>query len=33
MNTDFAAGNIGLGNDFYTAPQAKTITFGIDIGF
>lgn len=33
MNTDFLAGNIGLGNDFYTAPQARTITFGIDIGF
>lgn len=33
MNSDFIAGNIGLGNDFYTAPQAKTITFGIDIGF
>jgi len=33
MNTDFLAGNIGLGNDFYTAPQARTITFGVDIGF
>lgn len=33
MNTDFLAGNIGLGNEFYTAPQARTITFGIDIGF
>jgi hypothetical protein len=33
MNTDFLAGNISLGTDFYTAPQAKTITVGIDIGF
>ncbi len=33
MNTDFLAGNISLGTDFYTAPQAKTLTFGIDIGF
>lgn len=33
MNSDFIAGNIGQGNDFYTAPQAKTISFGIDIGF
>lgn len=33
MNSDFVAGNIGLGNDFYTAPQAKTFTIGIDLGF
>lgn len=33
MNTDYLAGNIGLGNEFYTAPQARTITFGVDIGF
>jgi TonB-linked SusC/RagA family outer membrane protein len=33
VNTDFTAGNIGQGNDFYAAPQAKTITFGINIGF
>jgi TonB-dependent starch-binding outer membrane protein SusC len=33
MNTDFLASNIGLGTDFYTAPQAKTFTFGIDLGF
>jgi len=33
MNTDFLAGNISLGTDFYTAPQARTITFGVDIGF
>jgi TonB-dependent starch-binding outer membrane protein SusC len=33
MNTDFLAGNISQGMDFYTAPQARTITFGVDIGF
>ncbi|MEL6255661.1 MAG: TonB-dependent receptor [Bacteroidota bacterium] len=33
VNADFVAGNIGLGNDFYSAPQAKTIIFGINIGF
>lgn len=33
MNTDFLAGNISQGTDFYTAPQSRTITFGIDIGF
>jgi TonB-dependent starch-binding outer membrane protein SusC len=33
MNTDFLAGNISLGMDFYTAPQARTLTFGVDIGF
>jgi TonB-linked SusC/RagA family outer membrane protein len=26
-------GNISQGNDFYSAPQAKTITFGINVGF
>lgn len=33
VNADFTAGNIGLGNDFYSAPQAKTIIFGIKVGF
>lgn len=33
VNTDFAAGNIGQGNEFYSAPQARTLTFGVDIGF
>lgn len=33
VNTDYLAGNIGQGNDFYAAPQAKTIMFGINIGF
>jgi len=33
MNTDYLASNISLGTDFYTAPQAKTFTFGIDVGF
>lgn len=33
VNTDFIASNISQGNDFYAAPQAKTIMFGINIGF
>ena len=32
INTTFA-GNYQLGTDFYTSPQAKTITFGINVGF
>ena len=33
VNTDFTAGNIGLGTDFYAAPQARTITLGVNIDF
>ncbi|TDB61381.1 SusC/RagA family TonB-linked outer membrane protein [Arundinibacter roseus] len=33
VNADYLAGNIGLGNDFYSAPQAKTIIVGINLGF
>lgn len=33
VNTDFLANNISLGNDFYAAPQARTIIFGINLGF
>ncbi len=33
VNTDFTAGNIGLGTDFYAAPQARTITLGLNIDF
>ncbi|WP_210487015.1 SusC/RagA family TonB-linked outer membrane protein [Rufibacter aurantiacus] len=33
VNTDYLAGNISQGNDFYGAPQARTITFGVNIGF
>jgi hypothetical protein len=33
VNTDFIDGNIALGTDFYAAPQARTITFGVDVGF
>ncbi len=32
INTTFA-GNYQLGTDFYTPPQPKTITFGINVGF
>ena len=33
VNTDYLAGNIGQGNDFYSAPQARTITLGVNVGF
>lgn len=32
INTTFAGG-VNLGHDFYTPPQAKTITFGVNFGF
>lgn len=33
VNTDFLATNVLQGIDFYAAPQARTITFGVNIGF
>ena len=33
VNTDYLASNLSQGNDFYAAPQPKTITAGINIGF
>ena len=38
VSADYVAGNpntgnIGQGNDFYSAPQAKTYTIGVNIGF
>ena len=33
VNADFTASNIGQGNDFYSAPQARTYTVGINVGF
>jgi outer membrane receptor protein involved in Fe transport len=32
VNTDFLASNINLGNDFYSSPQPRTITFGVNVG-
>ncbi|SIS57057.1 TonB-linked outer membrane protein, SusC/RagA family [Filimonas lacunae] len=32
VNSDYQATNINQGVDFYSAPQAKTIVFGINIG-
>lgn len=32
INTTFA-GSVQLGHDFYTPPQARTITFGLNVGF
>ncbi|SDE57347.1 TonB-linked outer membrane protein, SusC/RagA family [Mucilaginibacter pineti] len=33
LNSDAFSGNITQGYDFYAAPQAKTITFGVNVGF
>lgn len=33
VNADYVAGNIGQGNDFYSAPQLRTYTLGASIGF
>lgn len=33
VNSDDFTGNIGQGIDFYTAPQPRTIMFGINVGF
>jgi hypothetical protein len=32
INTTYT-GNINLGHDFYTPPQAKTVSIGINVGF
>lgn len=32
VNSDYQASNINLGVDFYSAPQPRTITFGLNIG-
>jgi TonB-dependent starch-binding outer membrane protein SusC len=33
VNTDYRAGNINQGGDFYAAPQIKSIVFGLNVGF
>ena len=33
VNADYLSSNIAQGNDFYSAPQAKTYTLGVNIGF
>ncbi len=33
VNSDFVAGNIGLGNEFYSAPQARSLTAGVQFTF
>ncbi|HEX7846358.1 MAG TPA: SusC/RagA family TonB-linked outer membrane protein, partial [Chitinophagaceae bacterium] len=33
VNTDYRAGNRNQGGDFYAAPQIKSVTVGINIGF
>lgn len=32
VNADFQSSNINLGVDFYSSPQPRTITFGVNIG-
>ena len=32
VNTDYTSG-VAAGNDFYSAPQPKTITVGLNLGF
>jgi TonB-linked SusC/RagA family outer membrane protein len=33
VNADYVTGNVGFGNEFYTAPQARSITGGIQFSF
>jgi hypothetical protein len=33
VNTDYRAGNINQGGDFYAAPQIRSVSFGINLGF
>ena len=33
VNTDYRAGNRNQGSDFYAAPQIKSLTLGINLGF
>nr|WP_214448810.1 TonB-dependent receptor [Flavihumibacter rivuli] len=33
VNTDYRAGNRNQGSDFYAAPQIKSITVGLNLGF
>ena len=32
VNADFQASEINQGQDFYSAPQLRTVVFGINIG-
>jgi TonB-linked SusC/RagA family outer membrane protein len=33
LNADYRASNVNQGGDFYSAPQAKSYVFGLNIGF
>lgn len=33
VSADYLGGNIQIGNDFYSAPQAKTLSIGLNVGF
>lgn len=32
VNTDYRAGNVNQGSDFYAAPQIKSVVFGLTVG-
>jgi hypothetical protein len=32
VNADYQSTNINLGNDFYSAPQPRTVTVGVNVG-
>jgi len=32
VNADYQSTNINLGNDFYSAPQPRTVTLGVNVG-
>ena len=32
VNTDYRAGNVNQGSDFYAAPQIKSIVVGLTVG-
>lgn len=33
VSADYLGGNIQIGNDFYSAPQSKTLSLGLNVGF
>ncbi len=33
VSADYLTGNINIGNDFYSAPQSRTFSLGLNVGF
>jgi TonB-linked SusC/RagA family outer membrane protein len=33
VSADYLTGNIEIGNDFYSAPQSRTVSLGLNVGF